>query len=579
MVRHDARRDPVRHPALRRREHEQLELGHVLDDGDDGHRLGLVRRGAHSVLEPRLPRRRGGEGRDGIDGDAAGVAHRGARHLPGDRPEVRVPPPLGGAGRRAARRAHAHAALRHPVRARRHDAQHGAGIAWCRTIRGARAHVARGGGRPALSAVERPHARPHLQHGLRAGGGGRAAGEPGPLPAVLPRAPALLPGEQRRVRLRVRGRVAAVPLAAHRADARLHADPRARRRAARRARGRVGRRLPRDADRAAGHVPDGELRRAAAAPPRAERELDRRLHGDVVRRRGTAQRRARDGRLAACAPLRVPRAQVGRHRRHERLDAVLAARPRRARRALRAPRWARASVHRIGDAHGPRLPPRARLPPAPRLHLGQRLRQLLHLHRQASDAAPRLSGRARVLDLAQRRPRAGVGAVRRVGAVGHEGRGRRVDRAQAVPRERALRLLHRPARDDSRRLVRLRGPPVRVLHAGRRARADEPRPARRPVLRRHARPGDRHADVERLAASRARRRLPAHGTPLSQPRPVGEHPPGATPRPRRARRAHVGQRLRAVQFHQPLARRQRAAPLCLRRRHRSLARLQRGAWR
>ena len=53
---------PARH-ALRpagvgRREHDQRQLGHVLDSRDDGDRGGLVRRSAHSVLEPRLPGRR-----------------------------------------------------------------------------------------------------------------------------------------------------------------------------------------------------------------------------------------------------------------------------------------------------------------------------------------------------------------------------------------------------------------------------------------------------------------------------------------------------------------------------------------
>ena len=90
---------------------------------------------------------------------------------------------------------------------------------------------------------------------------------------------------------------------------------------------------------------------------------------------------------------------------------------------------------------GPRLPARARLPAAPRRHDAQRLRQLLHLHRQAPLLPPRVPGRARVHDLPQRRRRARERAVGGLGAVGHEGRRRRLGRAQGVPRERA-RALH-----------------------------------------------------------------------------------------------------------------------------------------
>ena len=57
----------------------------------------LVRRSAHSLLQPRLPRRRRGQSDHGTHRDATRLARRGARDVPGDRSALRVPAAVGGA--------------------------------------------------------------------------------------------------------------------------------------------------------------------------------------------------------------------------------------------------------------------------------------------------------------------------------------------------------------------------------------------------------------------------------------------------------------------------------------------------
>ncbi len=150
-------------------EHEQRELGQLLDLEDDGHRGRLVRRSAHPVLEPRLPGRRGRPRGDGPDRDPARIADRRARDLPGDRSEVPVPPALGRPGRRLARRPQPDAALPHPLRARRRLAQLRAGSR--RLFRRERETDKETRHRRALSAVRQLDARSHREHRLRAGGG------------------------------------------------------------------------------------------------------------------------------------------------------------------------------------------------------------------------------------------------------------------------------------------------------------------------------------------------------------------------------------------------------------------------
>ena len=93
------------------------QLGRLLGREDDDHRRGLVRRGAHPLLDASASRPTDGRAVMGLTVTRLVSRTRRARDLPRHRSAVRVPPPSQRAGRRAARRAQPHAALRHAVRA------------------------------------------------------------------------------------------------------------------------------------------------------------------------------------------------------------------------------------------------------------------------------------------------------------------------------------------------------------------------------------------------------------------------------------------------------------------------------
>jgi hypothetical protein len=250
VVRDDARGHALRSARLRRREHDQRELGRVLDREDVGQRAGLVRRGADSVLDARVSYGARWTGGDGIDGHASGLPAGGARHLSRNRPEVSLPASIRCAGCRHARRPQPNAALRDAIRTRRCVAQLRRSPE--RRTRTAARHVQRDRTRCSLSAIWNPDAGPDREYRLRAGRSRRTADRPRPFSVVLSRAAALFSGSEQHLRLHRRQRHAPVPLTADRADAGRRAGEDPWRRPARRTHGRLGRRHARDADRGRG---------------------------------------------------------------------------------------------------------------------------------------------------------------------------------------------------------------------------------------------------------------------------------------------------------------------------------------
>ena len=241
--------------------------------------------------------------------------------------------------------------------------------------------------------------------------------------------------------------------------------------------------------------------------------LDGRAHGHVVQRR----RPAATSRSAATTSLRVRGddyldAQVGGDRRRRRLERRDARRPKPRRRASGSAARGAGSPYNLATSRAPARDYRPELGFLPRRDYttANVVANWFIFTDTHPILPPRLSRRARVLDVPQLRRRARVRAVRGLGPVGHEGRRRRLDRAEVVPRERA-RAVHdrrhgrrfRPGATTSRISRSTR-------HAVGREAANRRRLPRRHLLRRHARAGDPDADVERLAAPRAWGRLPAH---------------------------------------------------------------------
>ena len=119
----------------------------------------------------------------------------------------------------------------------------------------------------------------------------------------------------------------------------------------------------------------------------------------------------------------------------------------------------------------------------------------------STGTSPRLSRRAGLLHVPQRRLGARVGPIRVLGAMGHQGRRRRMGRAEGVSRERAGAVHDRQRRDDPAGRLRLRGSAVQLHDAERVAAAHQRRLSIRHLLRRHAHAADSGRHLERVALS------------------------------------------------------------------------------